>query len=71
MCSKELIPGAPTALAASFHHMASASASTYDRALWEVHMVMKLTGKEKANSLLGQGRESGHVDICLMLPNGL
>lgn len=57
--------------AASFHHVALASASTYDRALWEVSMVMKLTGKEKANSLLGQGRESGHVDICLTLLNGL
>lgn len=39
-------------------------------------MVMKLTGKEnahghEANWQRGQERESGHVDICLVLPNGL
>lgn len=57
--------------AAAFHQVALASASTCDRAHWEVHTVMKLTGKEKANFLLGQGRESGHVVICLMLLSGL
>jgi hypothetical protein len=46
--------------------MALASVRTYDkttRHFYQVHMLMKLT----VNSLLGQERETGPVDICLVL----